>query len=94
MKKKKKKNFRIQVPAVIYFAVRAETPEEALAIAERVRVDNDDNGWDVDLGLDGEELGDAEGRAYLDSNALKVALTTDDIVTEDEPDAEEEKEPT
>lgn len=75
-----KKNFRIQVPAVIYFTVRAETPEEALAIAERVRVDNDYSGWNIDLGLDGEELGDAEGRAYLDSDALGVALTNDNFV--------------
>lgn len=89
-----RKNFRIQVPAVIYFYVQAETPEEALAIAERVRVDNDDNGWDVDLNLDGEELDDAEGRAYLDSNARADALTTDNIVAEDEPDTKEEKEPT
>lgn len=89
-----KKNFRIQVPAVVIFNVQAETPEEALAVAECVRVDNDDNGWDVDLNLDGEEMDDAEGRAYLDSNKLATPLTEDDIVDEDEPDAKEEKEPT
>ena len=90
----KKTNFRIQVPAVVIFSVQAETPEEALAIAERVRVDNDDNGWDVDLNLDGEELDDADGRAYLDSNKRKVVLTEDDIQDVIEPNVEEEKEPT
>ena len=90
----KKTNFRIQVPAVVIFSVQAETPEEALAIAKRVRVDNDDNGWDVDLNLDGEELDDADGRAYLDSNKRKVVLTEDDIQDVIEPNVEEEKEPT
>lgn len=87
-----KKDFRIQVPAVIMFNVQAETPEEALAIAERVRVDNDDNGWDVDLALDGEELEYADGRAYLDSERMKDALEPNDIVNVDE--FEEEEEPT
>lgn len=85
-----KKNFRIQVPAVIMFNVQAETPEEALAIAERVRVDNDDNGWDIDLALDGKELDDADGRAYLDALRMKDALEPIDIVNVDEFEDEEE----
>lgn len=87
-----KKSFRIQVPAVVMFNVLAETTEEALAIAERVRVDNDDEGWDVDLALDGEELEGAGGRAYLDSERMRDALEPDAVVNVDEFEEEEEEE--
>ena len=86
------KIFRIQVPAVIMFNVQAETPEEALAIAESVRLENDSDGWDVDLTLDDEKLEDAAGRAYLDSERMKDALEPDAIVNVDEFEDEDEDE--
>lgn len=86
-----KRSFRVQVPAVVMFNVLAENTEEALALAERVRVDNDDSGWDVDLTLDGEELENAGGRAYLDSERMRDALEPDAIVNVDEFEEEEEE---
>ena len=78
--------YRIQVPAAIVFSVTASSPEQALVIAETIRLDNDDEGWDIDLTLDGEFLDDAGARAYIDSGALREPLTEHDII-----DVEEEQ---
>lgn len=73
--------YRVQVPAVIMFTVKAASRQEAIKMAEAVRNYNDVNGWDIDLSLDGEEL-DGEGRAYIDSDCLRAPLTDSCIVDE------------
>lgn len=74
--------YRFQVPAVIMFDVRAESPEAAAAAAEQVRSNNIDGGWDV--GLEPTDCtSNFEGRAYLDERAAHAhTLTPDDIVHE------------
>ena len=74
--------YRFQVPAVIMFDVRAESPEAAVTAAEQIRINNKDGGWDVDL-EPADCTSNHEGRAYLDEQAARAhALTTDDIVHE------------
>ena len=76
--------YRIQIPAIIMFNIKADSPEAAVKLAEQVRNENNDEGWDIDLYLDGEEMVDTNGRAYTDEDAIGATpLTVDCIVTEE-----------
>lgn len=74
------KTFRFAVPAHLFFSVRAETEEEAVALAERIRCEaNDcDVNANVDLGLDGEPLPDYAD-AYFWATNDNVNLSADAI---------------
>jgi hypothetical protein len=79
--------YRFQIPATICFDVQAESPEAAVDVAERVRSDNNTDGWDLGLSLDGKPLENAWARTYVDDDAIRTTpLTTGDIVDEEADD--------